>query len=325
MTAKVVFRTPQIELYNGDALDVLRSLPTESFDCVITSPPYYGLRDYGVEGQIGNEPSLAEYIGALVNVFSEVWRTLKPSGTVWLNLGDSYAGTNRSDKNKGWIRRAKRYSGGGKTDRAVVQPTATPLSGFKPKNLMMVPHRVAIALQDWGWYVRNDNVWAKPNPMPESVRDRCSRSHEYVFQLAKSEQYFFNSEAIREPATVGWCGSKFTTGKTKAAREHLSSVGTGDRGSYSQTRTKRTVWNIATKPYPDAHFAVFPRDIPELCIKAGCPVDGVVLDPFAGSGTTLEIAKELGRKAIGIELNPEYCKLIEHRCRQLTVFGVKAL
>jgi DNA modification methylase len=313
------FQTPQITLYQGNCLDILVILPDASIDCVVTSPPYFGLRDYCIDAQIGRESTLQEYIAVMVQVFAEVWRVLSPAGTVWLNLGDSYSGVDRSAKNVGFSDRAKRYRGGGNKAQVAVSNTKTP-NCLKRKDLMLVPHRVAIALQDWGWYVRNDNVWAKPNPFPESVKDRCTRSHEYIFQLAKTEQYYFDHSAMQEAAIAGFNGSQFDQGKSKSAREHLAPVSTKERVD-NGFRNRRTVWQIATKPYPEAHFAVFPKEIPEICISAGCPDGGTVLDPFAGSGTVIEVAKELGRKAIGIELNPDYCALIEKRCAQLTIFG----
>lgn len=319
----IVFQTPQVTLHQGDCLTVLKALPDESIDCVVTSPPYFNLRSY-LPGEhelksfeIGSEPTLKEYIDNLVTVFAEVWRVLKPTGTVWLNIGDSYASA--------WSVNRRNVEGQGSlpdgTRKSRLDRTS---SGFKEKDLMMVPHRAAIALQDWGWWVRNDNVWTKPNAMPESVRDRCTRNHEYIFQLTKSEKYYFNPDTIKEVATGDrWGGDKFippTSTKmdgagTRGLNRERSMFGDG-------FKNKRSVWLVPTKPYPEAHFATFPPEIPRTCILAGCPEGGTVLDPFAGSGTTLEVAKELGRKAIGIELNSDYCHLIEKRCAQLTIFSL---
>lgn len=313
---KKYLESPQVTLYNGDCLEVLRSLPDESIHCCVTSPPYFGLRDYGVDGQIGLEPTMQEYIVKLVQVFDEVRRVLRKDGTCWLNLGDSY--------------NARRNGGhpGGKKQWKPDQVKHQGRSGcnektLKPKDLMLIPHRIAIALQDAGWWVRNDVVWHKPNPMPESCKDRCTRSHEYIFHLSKSEKYFYDANAIREEAKAErWGGDDFTP-PTKTKME-----GTGTRGLNRErsmfgdgTRNKRSVWTMNTKPYPDAHFATFPPELPATCIKAGCPEGGIVLDPFAGSGTTLDVAKELGRNAIGIELSPDYCDLIVDRCRQLTIWS----
>ena len=237
-----------VRILVGDCLDRLQTLPEESVHCVVTSPPYWGLRDYGVEGAIGLEPTLQEHLEMIVTVFREVRRVLRKDGTLWLNYGDCY------------------HNGDS-------------LSGLKPKDLVMMPARAALALQADGWWLRSEIVWHKPNPMPESVRDRPTSAHEKLFLLTKAARYFYDAEAVRT--------------KTDA--------------------NLRNVWTIPTHAYPDAHFATFPPKLVEPCIKAGCPVGGVVLDPFGGSGTVGLIASRLGRDAILIELNPEYAEMAERR------------
>ena len=437
MTA--AFQTGHVTVYQGDALAVLRELPAESVDCCVTSPPYWGLRDYGtakweggsadcdhmsemvvpltgndpglrkstlnnaknggnqtitagakakamyrstcgkcgarrIDAQLGLEPTPDEYVQKMVEVFREVRRVLSDRGTLWLNLGDSYAGSTMG----GGPASSSTLVGTHHTERAGARFSGKPraLDGLKPKDMVGIPWRVAFALQADGWYLRSDIIWAKPNPMPESVTDRPTKSHEYVFLLSKSERYFYDADAIAEPTNWpdgSWARSKAYDGdKTGMLR---SFFGEGRRWEGGETRNARTVWTIATQPYPEAHFATFPRELPERCIKAGCPeqvcstcgkarervvsvspmeiarserthdrgqtrasgtvtkpreaettgwtdcghnayVPGVVLDPFAGSGTTLAVARDLGRKSIGIELNPQYVKLIERRCAQ---------
>ena len=329
-----VFETPQITLYQGNCADIMRSLPSDSVDCVVTSPPYFGLRSYlsidhpNKASEIGCEPTMQEYIANLVSVFAEVRRILKPTGTAWLNLGDSYS-THRSGETSGWIK-----SHPGRPHRASQESRCD--SELPEKNLMLIPHRVAIALQDDGWWIRSDNVWAKRNPLPEPVKDRTARSHEYVFQLTKSKKYYFDVDAIKEPVAPSTLGrGKVDFGGAKGRNYKPTkddpnfrngSEQWGRTFDYTESckngRNKRSVWEITTKPYPEAHFATMPPEIPRICISAGCPPEGIVLDPFAGSGTTLEIAKELGRRAIGIELNPDYCDLIAQRCQQMTLWGL---
>ena len=272
-------------LYHGDARDVLAQIPAESVHCIVTSPPYWGLRDYGIDGQLGLEPSPEEYCANMVKVFREVWRVLKPTGTVWLNLGDSYSGGGGAHKpehaNPGLSKSAER-NGVPTSERDVI-------SGLKPKDLVGIPWRVAFALQADGWYLRSDIIWSKPNPMPESVTDRPTKAHEYVFLLTKSPRYYYDADAIREPI-------------------------------YSeQGRNKRSVWEIATQPYPEAHFATFPEKLVEPCILAGCPQDGVVLDPFVGSGTTLAVAQRLGRRSIGTDLSLAYLDLAVSRLSGISI------
>lgn len=275
-----------IRILNCDVMDGLRQLADQSVHCVVTSPPYWGLRDYGIPGQIGLEPTSDAFVARLVDVFREVKRVLRDDGTLWLNLGDT-------------------YTSGGRSAKRAPQPP-----GLKPKDLVGIPWRVALALQADGWYLRSDIIWAKPNPMPESVTDRPTKSHEYVFLLSKSERYHYDHEAIQEPFVYsGDCRMK-----TAYAVATAKSVGTEYRAPVNQNgRNKRTVWSIATSPFAEAHFATFPPELPELCIKAGCPKGGTVLDPFSGAGTTALVADRLQREAIGIELNPEYSALSSRR------------
>ena len=274
-------------IYQGDALEVLRGLPSESVHCCITSPPYWGLRDYGVEGQIGLKQTLQEYVEALVEVFREVRRVLRLDGTLWLNLGDSYAGSWGS------------------------------ASGLKPKDLVGVPWRVAFALQADGWYLRSDIIWHKPNSMPESVTDRPTKAHEYIFLLAKSRRYYYDAEAIKEPLARPEELLRKTPAVFGGRNKHdgyrtRKHSGNEYVGTYTG-RNKRSVWTVPTKPFPEAHFAVYPPALITPCILAGCPVGGTVLDPFAGSGTTLLVATQHHRKSIGIELNPEYIEIAKRR------------
>jgi site-specific DNA-methyltransferase (adenine-specific) len=304
-------------LYLGDALTVLRTLPDESVHCCVTSPPYWGLRDYGVEGQLGLESTPAEYVEKMAAVFREVRRVLRDDGTLWLNLGDSYAAPNGRSSG-GTYERGPNSVLGHLTERQEIGAVRN-WGDLPAKNLVGIPWRVAFALQADGWYLRQDIIWAKPNPMPESVRDRCTKAHEYLFLLAKSERYYFDSEAICENATQGDNGSSFTDERDIATKPGL---GMGER---KKNYGKRSVWTVATQPYAEAHFATFPPKLIEPCIVAGCPVGGTVIDPFNGSGTTGLVSLQHGRAYIGIELNPEYLALtmprIENAQRQSRLFA----
>ena len=305
-----------VKLYCGDAEQVLSALPDESMDCVITSPPYYALRDYKVEGQIGLEPSVEEYVKRLVRVFDQVWRVLKPTGTVWLNLGDSYAGAN--SRSSDWLDPNSKQATNRGTHDVLGKHVVCP-PGFRRKNLLGIPWRVAFALQERGWYLRSDIIWAKPNPMPESVKDRPTRSHEYIFLLAKSERYYYDWEAIAEPSklgkTVSCPPSRGRKSQLNAQETYLKagSWDMSDQRYYPAIHNARSVWWITIEPFPDAHFATFPTKLVERCIAAGCPKDGVVLDPFVGSGTTCLVAKNMGRHSIGIDLNPDYIRMAKER------------
>lgn len=299
-------------VHHGDCLTVLKTFPDEFIDCCVTSPPYWGLRDYGVSGQLGLEKTPEEYVAKMVEVFREVKRVLKKEGTVWLNLGDSYANNGVSDSSKVGGFTGDRIRAG-KKGIMDSRPRTIPL-GLKPKDLVGIPWRVAFALQADGWYLRSDIIWHKPNPMPESVTDRPTKSHEYMFLLTKSAKYYFDQEAVREPHL--WAGRD-----KRADGQRHESKGLCETGNYATNavcyhpngRNVRTVWTIPTQPTPEAHFATFPEALIVPCIKAGCPEGGIVLDPFGGSGTTAIVAKKLQRKSILIELNPEYIKIAEKR------------
>jgi DNA modification methylase len=301
----------------GDCIAGLRTLPDASVHCCVTSPPYWGLRDYGNDGQIGLESTPEEYVARMVEVFREVRRVLREDGTCWVNLGDSYAATTKTTGRNDNGQRASAPASW--NCRYEYERTKIRTSGsLKPKDLVGIPWRVAFALQADGWWLRQDIIWHKPNPMPESVRDRCTKAHEYVFLLTKSERYYYDAEALSEPAsTAGQIGG-FTPNAAISSGRKPSGNMIPERGkAYVRplTRNRRSVWTVTTKPYSGAHFAVMPRKLVEPCIKAGCPEGGTVLDPFAGSGTTLAVAAELGRNAIGCELNPEYISLAERRIK----------
>ena len=309
------FQTPSVTLYNRECLAGLRELPDQSVQTCVTSPPYFGLRDYGNPEQIGLEPTPDLFVAKMVEVFREVKRVLRDDGTLWLNIGDSYS-ANRPNGQPALTNTGNR-TGYLKSEKQGVMSVPP---GLKPKDLIGIPWRVAFALQADRWFLRQDIIWHKPNPMPESVTDRCTKAHEYIFLLSKSARYFYDAESITEKASTK------PMLRNKHGEGYQADYPLGDRFSEgervwgTENRNRRSVWSIATKPYSGAHFAVFPPDLITPCILAGSPVDGVVLDPFSGSGTTLQVAKDLGRKAIGFELNPDYCQLITKRCQQLTIF-----
>ncbi len=301
-----------MRIIHADALEGLQRLPDESVQCCITSPPYWGLRDYGVPGQLGLEDTPDAYVDRLVGIFREVRRVLAKDGTLWLNLGDSFAASAGAVLSYGTRRESARRRA------EAVADAARPCSVLKPKDLIGVPWRVAFALQADGWWLRQDIVWQKSNPLPESVRDRCTKSHEYLFLLAKSERYHFDAAAIREPGITGkWDAMPPIGGVKHAANEfHGGRVYTGKRPASDGLRQRRSVWSVPVKPYKGAHFAVMPPKLIEPCVLAGAPRGGTVLDPFAGSGTTLAVAAASGRSAIGIELNGEYLPLIRSRVEE---------
>ena len=331
----------------GDVRDQLAILAEDSVDCVVTSPPYWGLRDYGVAGQIGLEPTLAEHLAVMVQVFSHVKRVLKPTGTLWINYGDCYATAPNG-------RSAAATKAAGNDDRTFRdKPFSTVQGILKPKDLCMVPNRLAIALQEAGWWVRSEIVWGKTNPMPDSVKDRPGTAHEKIFMLTKSARYWYDAEAVRfelKPKTLTTYGTERADiqddglGKVKKAnmarsmpvrkpREkirasdvasprhagHINHTGIEGtpRGEGRNLRNYEPapmdVGPIATKPFSEAHFATFPPELAERCILAGCPVGGTVLDPFGGAGTTALVAERMGRNAILIELNPEYAEITRRR------------
>lgn len=325
----------------GDVLARLKELPDNSVHCVVTSPPYWQLRNYGIEGQIGLETKPSEYIEKMVTVFEEVRRVLRADGTLWMNMGDNYAGSGKGpskslNKNEG------RSTG-------VSKPFSG--DGFKPKDLMGMPWRLAFAMQEAGWYLRADIIWEKPSPMPESVKDRPTKAHEYIFLFSKSRKYFYDWKAIQDDVTgnanprsaaassfpgeadrdenrrrpsvnpkarvpAGWDTNKGTTHHEKTGRfprpkqnESFSSA----VHKLVEKRNARSVWTIASTPYPEAHFATFPEELPHRCILAGTKIGDTVLDPFSGAGTTGLVAAKLERNYIGIELNPEYAEMSRHR------------
>ena len=343
-------------ILQGDVIEKLKELDDCSVQCCVTSPPYWGLRDYGtasweggdvncdhtismptkwndpkrgtnytrpevagrggdasachlcgakrIDSQLGLEETPEEYVENMVEVFREVKRVLKDDGTVWLNLGDSYNGSGKAgNKDSEYFKKHTEFGKPAKNKDKIGKPTK--VDGLKPKDLVGIPWRVAFALQSDGWYLRQDIIWHKPNPMPESVTDRCTKSHEYIFLLTKSAKYFYDADGI---------GEKTLT---------QDNSNNGLKTNNYEKRNKRSVWTINTKPYKEAHFAVFPPKIPELCIKAGTSEGDTVLDPFFGSGTTGWIAQRLGRKWIGIELNPEYVKIAEKRFQQQELFVAK--
>jgi len=300
-------------IHVGDCLEVMRTLDAESVQTCVTSPPYFGLRDYGMAGQIGLEPTPDEFVVALVARLREVRRVLRDDGTLWLNLGDSYAssgrGGNPTEETSG-------LQGGQSSQRASVSRQQKPPAGLKSKDLIGIPWRVAFALQADGWYLRQDIIWHKPNPMPESVRDRCTKSHEYIFLLSKSPRYYFDADAIAEPLAASSIarlsqanldnqqGSDRVPGKTNGTMKAVSN---------GETRNKRSVWTVATMPFKEAHFATFPEALIEPCILAGSRAGDLVLDPFMGAGTTAVVCERLDRRWVGCELNPEYAAIAEAR------------
>lgn len=323
------YQDESVSLHHGDALDVARALPAGGADCIVTSPPYFGLRDYGEPGQYGLEDSPAEYVENIRALFAELRRVLADDGTLWLNLGDSYysgrgnPGPNADDRKNvtrcGWVRPVDRTGQG----------------WAKPKDLLGIPWRVAFALQDDGWALRNDIIWHKPNAMPESVADRLSGRHEHMFMLAKNRRYFFDLDAVREKtvtareAALTWdrqeqCvpgqKSQHRPGRTWAQRaangaparrgiDPAAAQGDSNFATAPSGRNPGDVWEIPTQPFPGVHFAVMPPKLAQRCIAAGCKPGGTVLDPFSGSGTTGMAAQRLGRKYIGIDLNAEYLEL----------------
>ena len=290
------------QLINGDSLEVLRTLRDGAVQCCVTSPPYWGLRDYGKDGQIGLEPTPEAYVEGLMRVFREVRRMLRDDGVAWLNLGDCYAtGAGKVGDCPGGGKQGENWKG------AMTSPNRMPLPGLKPKDLVGIPWRVAFALQADGWWLRSDVIWSKPNPMPESVKDRPTKSHEYVFLMSKQERYYWDQEAVREE------------GEGRLDRGHIvrGRIGLqgwkGDPLEESNGRNIRSVWTIAPKPFTGAHFAVMPEELVERCIKAGSREGDVILDPFVGSGTVPTVAEHLGRHSIGIDLNEQYLAMARKR------------
>lgn len=370
---------PNVDIRHGEALAVLKTLESESIQCCITSPPYWGLRDYGtgewvdgdpacdhkqnhgvqgatgqradrtftaqavyrdkclrcgglrVDQQLGLEKTPEEYTARLVTILREVRRTLRDDGTLWLNMGDSYVSGNR--QGHGTRLGFKQASNRGANDETSCERAPTP-RGLKPKDLVGIPWRCAFALQADGWYLRSDIIWVKPAPMPESVTDRPTRSHEYIFLLAKNEKYYCDMESVKEPSAFpngpnGAIKSPYGQGFTRRSIDRADEVenvhgnepGRSDHGAAcnklgQDTRNLRDVWSVNTQPFPEAHFATFPPKLIEPCVIAGCPAGGTILDPFSGAGTTGLVAKKHGRNFIGIELNPQYVAMSERRLAQ---------
>lgn len=382
---KLYYEESGVTLWHGHVLDVLRSMPDESVHCCVTSPPYWGLRDYGtaewsggsadcdhtynhgvqgatgdrasrtftgqamykgacgkcgaarVDQQIGLEATPEEFVAKMVEVFSEVRRVLRKDGTCWVNLGDSYATGAGKACSPGGGKQGDDFAGprgyrGNRDDSAKhasgsipqFQPNRMPITGLKPKDLVGIPWRVAFALQADGWWLRQDIIWHKPNPMPESVTDRCTKSHEYIFLLSKQERYYYDLDAIREPSESSdprvARDSRTFAGRVQR-NDDIEKFGT-TRGRTNQPcchaggRNKRDVWTVNSQPFPEAHFATFPPDLIRPCILAGCPAGGTVLDPFSGAATTSLVAKENGRLSVGIELNEEYLEISKRRLSQ---------
>jgi DNA modification methylase len=333
-----------VRILIGDCRDKLRELPDASVNCCVTSPPYFGLRDYGVDGQMGLEPTPDEFVSGMVEVFREVRRVLRDDGTLWLNIGDSYAASGRGGgggsfqdgdvgtKVSSANSRRKPVAGSalpaglheriqeaGGVGRAWVKPPP----GLKPKDLIGIPWLLAFALRADGWFLRQDIIWSKPNPMPESVRDRCTKAHEYIFMLSKSSRYYYDNDAVREPYNEASL-SRYNTPMQGTDRNGGQIGGARQPGGEWAPkneliapnplgRNKRSVWEVATQPFSEAHFATYPPALIEPCILAGCPKGGTVLDPFGGAGTTGLVADRLQRNAILIELNPEYAEIARKR------------
>ena len=303
------YQDAHVTLHHGDALGVLTDLPDRSVDCIVTSPPYFGLRDYGVDGQIGAEPSPGEFVAALVAVFREARRVLADDGTLWLNLGDSYVHKKAS---------GPQGRDGERATRTFTADAAGGWSGLPDKNLLGIPWRVALALQDDGWTLRNEIIWHKPNAMPESVADRLSNRHEHLFLLTKQPRYWFDLDPIREPRSEVSIkrATPHRSPAGKAAREGLPYAGIASPQTLALSqmmhdggRNPGDVWTIATQPFTEAHFATMPPTLAERCIQAGCKPGGTVLDPFSGSGTTGLAAARHGRRYVGIDLNADYLDL----------------
>ena len=332
----------QTQIICGDAIEVLRTIPAESIDCCVTSPPYYQLRDYGTDGQIGLETSIEEYIQKLVEVFREVKRVLKPEGTLWLNIGDSYngSGKGRNSDGKDGIHNTVIQNGNKGIRQGILYKTQ--VSCLKPKDLIGIPWLLAFALRDDGWYLRQNITWEKPNCMPESVKDRCTNCKEDLFLLSKSRKYYFDYEAIKEPC-VGFDkssprGSKGSltpnAGRRKGNNKSFRGGGVytnnrsfnnsadksketvGNTPNETGLRNKRNVWKIATQGCKEAHFATFPEKLVEPCLLAGCPNGGTALDPFCGSATVGRVAVKQNKNFIGIDINPDYCNLAENRIKE---------
>jgi DNA modification methylase len=302
----------------GDCRETMRKWKEQGIKAqtCVTSPPYYGLRDYGHDGQIGLEETPEEYIAAMVDVFRCVWDVLEDNGTLWLNIGDSYYNYRPGQGQ----RQGKQSIASQKfSEVEICHKRGLKLDGLKEKDLIGIPWMLAFALRADGWYLRQDIIWHKPNPMPESVQDRCTKSHEYIFLMSKSQKYYYDSDSIKEDAITAGSVSASFQGRQGTAEYHAQSGGAGSDAKEYTHKNKRSVWSIPVKPYEGAHFAVFPIELIQPCILAGAPVGGIVLDPFMGSGTTAQVAQHLGRQYLGCELNPEYKPLQDKRISQMSL------
>jgi len=302
------------QIYCMDNRVGLKMLDDNSINCCITSPPYWGLRDYGIEGQIGLERTPEEYVSKMVEIFREVKRVLRDDGTLWLNLGDSYAGSGKGAWGNKEVQKEIYVPD---KDSPQCKLKKVP-QGLKPKDLVGIPWMVAFALRADGWYLRQDIIWHKPNAMPESVTDRPTTAHEYIFLLSKSRKYYYDNEAIKETAkyankTISLGEKSFSKRQAKGVGVEPSGNGRSDNYTVKEYRNKRSVWTVATQPFKEAHFATFPEKLIEPCILAGCPAGGIVLDPFMGAGTTAVVAWKHNRNYIGFELNPDYVAIAEKR------------
>lgn len=314
-------------IITGDIGIVLPDIASDSVNCIVTSPPYWGLRDYGHHDQIGLEPDPQEYIDTLVEIFRDCKRVLKDDGTLWLNIGDTYCGGGNNRGNSKTLSKKQKSSRGSNGQVAKYGIHNFKSSIVKPKDLMGIPWTLALALRADGWYLRQDIIWHKPNPMPESVRDRCTKSHEYIFLFSKSKKYYFDIEAIKEPAKYdgpnGAIKSPYGQGFTRSGNKYRKQRPNAEilkKGAQAgsipwegNTRQKRSVWSVTTKPFKGAHFATFPPDLIEPCILAGCPEGGTVMDPFFGAGTVGLVAEKHNRKYIGVEVNEDYVEIARKR------------
>ena len=309
-------------IFCGDAVEQLKTLPDDSIDMCLTSPPYFSLRNYDVAGQIGQEETPDEYIDRLLSVFAEVHRVLKPEGTLWLNIGDAYAGSGQGAGTKNPSAKQKSNRGMSHMQVEGFKSKLLTVQDCKRKDMIGIPWKLAFALRDAGWILRQDIIWYKPNVMPEPVKDRCTKSYEHVFLLAKSAKYYFDSSAIREPcseASLADFKRRKTLTNKGGGQDSYEGVrpdlcrSRADYYAKDGKRNARDVWQINTKPYKGAHFATFPEELARRCVAAGCPEDGIVLDPFMGAGTTAVAAKGQGKHYVGIDLNPNYVALAEER------------
>ena len=302
-----------IKILQGNCIDKIQELKNNSIDCVVSSPPYFGLRNYGVDGQFGLEKTYQEYIANTIKVFETFKPKLKDHATIWWNVGDTYSSTR-------WSNAPSTTGVQGKQSSVILKK----IIDIPEKSLMMIPNRVAIALQDAGWYIRSEIIWHKPNPMPESVRDRPTSAHEKIWLITKNKKYYYDREAIREPikkSNKGFISARARTAPGALGGKNKHNM---EKRVFSEIKgaNKRNVWTITTKPFKDAHFATFPKDLIEPCIKAGCPEKGVVLDPFGGAGTTGIVAQSLNRQAILIELNKDYINIANKRInKELGMFS----